>query len=306
MERQYRRRGGLVGPVILIGLGIVFLLNNLGLVGWSVWDLILRLWPVLLIAVGLDILVGRRSVWGSLLVVALMLAALAGAIWLYQARPAAGNLLTSETIQQALEGATRGELDIEFGVGRLEIGSLPESATLIEGNVGLVRGERVLEDFSLAGSTAHYSLRSTGVETFLFPGDWDRRAAWDLNLNSGVPLSLTFHTGVGEATVDLSRLKVTDVDISFGVGRVTVTFPSQGRIQARIDGGVGETVLRIPAGMAARIRVDGGLRSVSVPGGYTQRGDAYYTGNFETAENRIDVEVTGGIGVVNVREVTAP
>jgi hypothetical protein len=47
--------------VILIGLGVVFLLNNPGILNWSVWDVIFRLWPVLLIAAGLDILIGRRA-----------------------------------------------------------------------------------------------------------------------------------------------------------------------------------------------------------------------------------------------------
>ena len=61
------RRGGLVGPIILITLGVVFLMNNLGVLDWSVWVVIFRLWPVLLVAAGLDLLLGRRSVWGSLL-----------------------------------------------------------------------------------------------------------------------------------------------------------------------------------------------------------------------------------------------
>ena len=42
------RRGGLVGPAILVALGVVFLLNNLGYLGWGVWGTLLRLWPVLL------------------------------------------------------------------------------------------------------------------------------------------------------------------------------------------------------------------------------------------------------------------
>jgi hypothetical protein len=302
MERHYRR-GGLVGPVILIGLGVVFLLNNLGLLGWGVWSLILQLWPVLLIAVGLDILVGRRSIWGSLLVVVVMLAVLAGAIGLYQSRPAGGELLTSETIQRALQGATSGEVDIHFGVGRLEIGSLGESPDLVEGRLGLYRGEQVVEDFHVTGSTAYYTLRSEGVENFIFPGDWDRRGTWSLNLNPGVPLNLGVETGVGEATLDLSGLTISELNASFGVGRVTVTFPAQGRMQARLDGGVGETVLLIPRGMAARIQVDGGLRSVSVPEGYVHQGDTYFAGDFDTAESRVDVVVGGGIGAVSVREI---
>jgi len=28
----------LVGPLILIGLGVIFLLNSLGMLAWSVWE----------------------------------------------------------------------------------------------------------------------------------------------------------------------------------------------------------------------------------------------------------------------------
>ena len=62
IDKRDTRRGGLIGPVILIGLGSVFLLINLGVLSWSVWTVIFRLWPVLLVAAGLDLLLGRRSV----------------------------------------------------------------------------------------------------------------------------------------------------------------------------------------------------------------------------------------------------
>ena len=57
-ERKRNRRGGLIGPLILIGLGVVFLLNNLGILDWSIWEILLRLWPVLLVAAGLDLILG--------------------------------------------------------------------------------------------------------------------------------------------------------------------------------------------------------------------------------------------------------
>jgi len=60
------RQEGLVGPIFLVGLGVVFLLSYLGYLGFDAWPFILRLWPVLLIAFGLDILTRRRSmVWWS-------------------------------------------------------------------------------------------------------------------------------------------------------------------------------------------------------------------------------------------------
>lgn len=48
--------------VILLSIGIVLLLNNLNYVDWSVWVSILSLWPVLLIAIGIEKIFARTSV----------------------------------------------------------------------------------------------------------------------------------------------------------------------------------------------------------------------------------------------------
>ena len=103
VEGQKSRRGSLVGPVILIGLGIVFLLNSLGLLAWSVWEVIFRLWPILLIAGGLEIILNRVSAWGSLLALVLTVIILAGALWMFRADIGTGQVLTGEEVKQALE-----------------------------------------------------------------------------------------------------------------------------------------------------------------------------------------------------------
>jgi len=117
MDKRDTRRGGLIGPVILIGLGVVFLLNNLGTLSWSVWTVIFRLWPVLLVAAGLDLLLGRRSVWGSLLALVLTVMIVAGVLWLFRAGIMPGRAATGEEIRQALDGATRAEVAIGPAVG---------------------------------------------------------------------------------------------------------------------------------------------------------------------------------------------
>lgn len=49
----------MVGFLFII-IGIIFLLKNLGLISGSVWDI---LWPALLIAAGLNVIIRRRSPW---------------------------------------------------------------------------------------------------------------------------------------------------------------------------------------------------------------------------------------------------
>src|SRR4030066_97949 len=60
--RRRRYSGAFFFGSILITLGLVFLLDNLGVISWDVWDTVLRLWPVLLIAGGLDNLINRDGI----------------------------------------------------------------------------------------------------------------------------------------------------------------------------------------------------------------------------------------------------
>ncbi len=298
---ERKRRGSLVGPVILIGLGIIWLLNNLGILEWSVWEMIFRLWPALLIAAGLDLLIGRRSVWGSLLALVLVLAVLAGALWLFGVGIGTGQVSAAEEIRQALDGATQAEVVIGPGVGTLHIEALSELANLVEGAIHLSRGERATPEFAVEGETATFTLRSEGVAFGPFVGSWDDQRGWDLGLNPDVPLQLEVSLGVGRSDVDLTGLTVSDLEVSMGVGQTTVILPDEGRFQAKIEGAIGQTVVVIPAGLAARIRVDTGLAGRQLPDGYQRRDDVYTSPGYESADNRVDLEVSQAIGNITIR-----
>jgi Cell wall-active antibiotics response 4TMS YvqF/Domain of unknown function (DUF5668) len=304
MSERPVRSGGLIGSAILIGLGLIFLLNNLGVLGWEVWETLGRLWPILLIGVGLDLLIGRRSALGSLLVVVIMLGVLGAAVWFSGAWLPSGQALIDETISQPLDNATRADIDIGLAAGTLRIGALAESANLIEGSVS--RGERneVQRDFSVSGDTATFKLHSRNQAVWRLPfvsrsGD---PILWDLRLNGDVPIKMALTTGAGSATLDLSRLHITDMQVTTGVGTTTLTLPQQGTVQAKINGGVGETTIMIPPGMAARIEATTGLGQVQVLGNYQRQGKLYISPGYDTATNRVDLQVTGGVGSVTIQQ----
>ena len=302
MERR-EQRGSLVLPVVIIGLGVLFLLDNLGLLGWSAWGVILHLWPVLLVAVGLDMLFGRRSPLVSLLITVVVLGAASVLLWLYVPAPAAGQPLATERVEQSLDGASRAEVEIRPGVANLRIASLSDSHLLVEGTVASGGGETIARDFYVSGDTAHFALRSraqsaTGV--FLSGRAGDERL-WDLRLNGGVPMVLKVSTGVGTAEMDLAELKLTDLDVDTGVGRTVLTLPARGQVRARVNGGVGEVAVTIPEGMAASIRVNAGIGSTDVVGNLQRRGDAYLSPGYDLAQDRVELTVRGGVGRVTVR-----
>ncbi|MGD1996682.1 MAG: DUF5668 domain-containing protein [Anaerolineae bacterium] len=291
------RRGGLIGPAILIGLGVVLLLNNLGVVAWSVWEVILRLWPILLIALGLDILIGRRSLWGSLLALLLTMALLAGALWLLGPGMESGPV---RQVEHALDGAAQAEVIIAPGAGTLHMEALSESDSLVEGTIHLGAGPDLEREFVVEDDTARLILRREGG--FVSIGGWGGRRSWDLGLTPEVPLDLEVNIGAGESHLDLTGLTVSRLDVSMGLGQTTVVLPSEGRFRAEIEGAIGEIVIVIPAGLEARVEIDTGLAGRRVPTSYRRQDNVYTSPEYGSTENRVDLKVSQAIGSITIRQ----
>ncbi len=301
MREPRRERVNILGPVLLIAIGAVLLLNTLGILEWSVWLSIIRLWPVLLIAAGLDLLLGRHSVWGSLLAAVLVLGVLAGALWLASADVAPGGAgLVAENVQQPLGAAISAEVVVSPAVGRLQMKALPEEASLVQGTIYRTRNEEVEQVFE-GGTRATYTLEAGEVSWVPF-GTWafDRRL-WDVGLSPGAVLDLEAELGAGEAILDLTGLQLERLQVEVGLGRAEVRLPAEGRFEASVDGAIGETVIVIPDGLEARIQASTALAVRNMPAGYRRDGDVYTSPGYEGAENRVDLTVNQAMGALTVR-----
>ena len=300
-EGRGRQRGSVVGPIILIGLGVIFLLNNLGLLSWSIWGTLLRLWPILLVAAGLDLILGRRSIWGSLLALVLTFAILGAALWLSGTEFGAGRQVRSEEIVQSLGEAERAELVVSPGIGTLSITAGLDPTNLVEGTVHLARREELTRSFDVEGETATFALQTETRSFGPFAAGWGGQRLWDLRLSSDVALSLETELGLGEMIIDLTGLMMESLFVEQGLGQARITLPEEGRFEARIEGAIGQTIVIIPEGMAARIRLDTGISGRQVPSGYRCEEDVCTSPDYETAEHRVDLEVSQAIGNLVIR-----
>ena len=298
-------RGGIVGPVLLIAAGIFFLLSNLGIINLNFWDVAWRLWPIALIAIGLDLLIGRRSIWSSLVVLLVTVGVLAaGFFWLVTNEGLSGGAVT-DTISQALSGAESAEVTIDFAVGRATLGALPAGADeLVAGTIRRPDEIRLEQSFNVDGDVARYHLSTRGsVRSGPLPffGQTGDNWRWDLQLNRDVPMRLVLNTGVGATTLDLRQLALERLTVDTGVGETRVMLPGEGQLDVRISGGVGELTVELPEGVPARIRVETGLGSSNIEGDFERDGDVYVSPNYDDALDRIDLVLSAGVGQVNVR-----
>src|SRR3972149_10241470 len=63
-KEKERHGSGAVWALFLIFIGVVFLLNNLGVLPWTVWGVLWRFWPLLLVLWGVQLILGGSWVSG--------------------------------------------------------------------------------------------------------------------------------------------------------------------------------------------------------------------------------------------------
>jgi hypothetical protein len=274
-----RRRGqrGVTLAIIMIGAGVAILLSSLGIISFS-WSDLFRYWPVLLILVGLDIILGGRSAFGSLLLAGVAIAVIAGLIFWADALPSdsisGGPSFggSSETINasfaEPLGNVNAVDTTLELGIGEIYLEALEDSSNVVEGEYSGPGWLSYNVDYQENNGEGTLVVKQEGKEGFNFP-DGDHDLTLDLFLTGLVPMDLTINPGVSEADFDLSGLDLTSLDINGGVGEIHITLPEDSQIETvDVEVGVGEVYLYPPGDSEAldigEINVSGGVGSFEV------------------------------------------
>jgi len=260
---------------------------------------VIRLWPLLLVAAGLELLLGRSKL-GGLLATILVLALAVGALWLMDSG-AIGADLVKEQIQKPLGESTRASITVEPVVGTLRIGAAVESANLIEGSVSLGRKEEVEQRLAEVGGVATYSLSAEGTSWNAFPGGWDESRVWELALSPGASLSVVAEMAVGNSEIDLTDLTMEHLKADMGLGRIMVVLPATGRFDLSISQGLGLVEIVIPRGMAVRIETDTALAGRQIPDDLVKEEEFYTSPGYANATDRVEIDAAVAVGMLTVR-----
>ncbi len=287
-------------PLLIIALGVLLLLQNNGIIPWSIWNTLWRMWPVLLIAIGINIIVGRRSMWLAAGLIALTILAGGGAIILFTDSPAMAHSSSGEVVseQTPLADAESAALQIDFGAGELTLESLPlDSDNLIE-----VTSQGRQADISIkhSGSTVEMDISAEDA-------DWhiphSVSTEWDIALSRDATLDIDINIGAASADLDLRHLRVANLTIDGGAADIEITLPeAASHTHADIDIGAANLVVIIPDGVAARIRTDAPVSSLSIDGRRFPKEDdnVHISPDYRTAENTIDITIDAGVSNIEI------
>lgn len=313
------RRGSLTAATWLIGLGIVFLVREATDLGWG------QAWPMFIILVGVAGVVTTALSWRPSLVGlwaftwpavwigvgGILLASTTGnldqgpAEWFDEWWPwlaiglgvwfLIGAIIPGgrpqEHLAVPLAGAPAAAVRVSFGAGRLTMGAAAPG---------------MLVDGSFAGGVVQRADGPGRIElsqdtTYGLP--WlDHGSDWVVGLTGEVPLDLRVDAGASRTDLDLSALRLRRLEIHTGASETRVRLPAAaGATDVRAETGAASLTLEVPAGVAARIRSRMALGSSQVDEGrFPRTTDGYASPDYETAANRVDIEVQGGVGSVRI------
>lgn len=295
------RRDNLVTSAFFAAIGTVFLLCNFDFLNYSILQLIIYLWPLLLVALGFDVLIGKRSIWFSLAGAGIILVILFGALIFIGGAIPGETEAPASNISQPLNGAERAAYDLQIGAGSLTLNSLASESILIEGSVPSSEDFRVEQSYAVVSGEGIYKLNTPGEFTFA-PGIYGDELIWYLKLNDAIPGNLDLELGAGDATITLTSLLLESISISLGAGQSSIFLPEQGGFSANIELAVGALTIYVPEGLAVRIDPDTGLTAVTVPEGYLKQGDAYISPEYSSSSNRAELRISNGLGTVTISE----
>jgi hypothetical protein len=304
--------GRIRNGAILLSAGVVLLLNTTGHTPWVVWFKIFSLWPVALIAIGIELLFKKsRLAFVALLSPLLFFAAILGPVvfgWYDYGRFHRASR-TYHLGQDFDSTYTEMKVSLRMNSGDLTVSSGTEK--LISADLDYLSHKPLVDSQPTNdGRTISYQIRDKERKWFsgrigrVWIGRTRGRKQWNVRLTDRIPIILDLDLKSGDANLDFSNLKLTeceldvsnsDTDIRIGeiVEEAVVTIRSRSS----------EISLSIPEGTGLRIVNRTNLSSTSFSW-FTleEKGEGYQTPDYEEATHKLSVNLEGSLTSLKIRK----
>lgn len=335
ITHEKRERPSLFGPIFLIAIGLFFLFNRANLLTDLHWLDVLRLWPLFLIFLGLNIIVQQAPrPFGIVLsgLVALLAVGVFGYVLIgglpgtLFGRVGIGDW-QSQDISYPVAGLNSAVLDLEIGPPGADMFALEDSSQLIAGTVTYQSG--LLFEKRGGGDQVTVELAPRNGGGWIWePGQWGdsaNAARWDLGLNPAVPLSLDLTALAGSSNFDLRQLLLEDLSLQVSAGELTLFLPD-GRYDVDMETNAASTTMTLPQGgrHTIELRVNAGAVTINLPpgmeirveldqalGGFNNQvsrlveiddNKVWQTSGYEDSANRVNLILHIAVGSVTLQD----
>jgi len=304
---------------LIILIGVAWLGINLGYFDSNVWYELFRLWPVLLIIWGLNILVRRTPLQFLVYVTPLILVAafiwvLAGKPMSFTPSPSGPKLVWTEPSSRSSselteyhyvlpreEGVEELSADVDAGAAEVTIDTLgEESGSLAEVDYLTSRGEPDVK-MKVDGETAYLDVPSRARTRVGAPiADVEEM---QVRLAATLPLHLQLNAGASAVEADLRRSVLRSLELNGGAAAMEVMLPEAGDSGYRvgISAGAASLKLRLPQDTPVYLKSTSALSATNFgESGLLRREGHWESPNYDPERPCASIELEGALSSISL------
>lgn len=282
--------------VFLLTGGLIWILANFGVINWSILNSIIDLWPLIFVVIGVNIIFRkngyvRAGTW------MLFLAVLIAYPYFFESGYSGGTPANREQIE-ITEAYDNAELKISLVGTKLELAaqdrnllnaSVSDPDVMFQPPVFDHSASRAM--FNFRRDKKHFTTRMFENKNYRNEFKLGKSAVWDTTIN----------VVAVNGMLDMSELKVRDVDIDLVAGNLDIAFgDNYESMKARIDAVAAELDVAVPESAGVKVKVNGVFSSNHIRDlGWEKDGSYYVSPGYDKAENKINLDISIVAGTVS-------
>ncbi len=293
------RVGTLISGLLLVLVGVIFFLINMGYGSWvSIYE-IGKFWPIVLIIIGLGMFGrGRIPHWIAYLMIILSVGAV-GAYMVLGDQTQQNNEITTKSSlnisRQQYPQVREGNLSLDYGGGQLFIS--PGKQGLLQADFN---NKQIQQRIEANGQTLQIDLSQT---QYSWTPQTENLNRWQLNISPELAWKLDIDAGAIDGNIDLNGIPLRELNCNLGAGNMLVSLGDNGaNCKVKIEAGASNVELRIAEDTGVRIKFDGALNANNLDKLGWNKSDGDYTSpNYQQAASKIDCDIALSVGNLDVK-----
>ena len=295
--------------LILIGIGLLFLLRNMGVIHWWTMGSLLRFWPLVLVVVGINIIFHNHPVITTITWVAFFAIVVGFAItnptqppWNRMIGTPWNNVVHMNT-SESVDLSVPMEPNLEKALLKLNTGAMKLKMEATDQELLVVKDFPFNPELRLNdkdnGRQKEISLSTSSVN-FIGPNDEYRESL--IQVNKNVVWSLEAKLGAAASEMDLREVPFERINMEVGAGDFRLKLSQTDMdSQVNINAGASQVVLELPRDINARITAKNVLSQTSIDGRYwNQQGDEYTSMAFDPRKPVMEIDIKMGVGRLEI------
>jgi len=293
------RIGTFIKGLLLVLIGTVLFLIN---IGYGSWDSILQIgkwWPVLLIILGLSLFsLGRIPRWIAFVALAVSVLAVSAYMVLivptqnYHEKSTVSTLTIS---RQQYPLVKQANLTVDFGGGQLLIA--PGTPDLLQGDFA---SDQITKSVVTTDQVLKVNLSQTEHSLSSEQLNGDR---WHLQISPELAWNLNINAGAIDGKIDLTGVPIEQLNCKVGAGNMNFILNKNGaNSKIKIMAGASNIKLDIPSDSGVSIELGGALNSNNLDElGWIKSGNRYQSPNYNQVASKIDCNIQLSAGNLQVK-----